>query len=39
MGFYEVGGVLGKEGIAIVREGVGVVFGKIGDLVVGDDDF
>ena len=39
MGFQEIDGVLGEEGVAIVGQGVGVVFGEIRDLVVGDDDF
>ena len=39
MGFEEIDGVLRKEGIAVVGEGVGMVFGEIGDLVVGDDNF
>lgn len=39
MGFQEFDGMLGEEGVAIVGEGVWVVFREIGDLVVGDDDF
>ena len=35
--FQEIDGVLREEGVAVVGEGVGVVFGEIGDLVIGDE--
>ncbi len=39
MGFHQIDGMLGEEGIAVVGKGVWMVLRKIRDLMVRDDDF